>query len=689
MLAPVMERASEGSCRTDGRAVPLWTPAAVESTNLRAFCETLGRQGYGPLTSYSDLHAFSVADPAAFWSAAWDFCGVIAAERGERTFEKAEAIWNGRFFPDARLNFAANLLRRDDGTPALVFSGEAGERREVSWAQLRAEVGRVAEALRPVVGAGDRVAAWLPNIPETCELMLGAAALGGVFSSCSPDFGVNGVVDRFGQIRPRVLVAADGYRYGGKEFDCLDRLGEIASRLPSLERLVVVPFLNPDPDLSGVPGAVTWETFLGDRPAPATGAEPVFSQLPFDHPLYVLYSSGTTGVPKSIVHRAGGVLLKHLVEQRLNCDVRPGDRVFYFTTAGWMMWNWLMSALASEATLVLYDGAPDPVRLFDLVDAEGITLFGTSAGFLEATAKGGLSPRRTHRLGTLRTITSTGSPLSPEGFEYVYAEVKADVHLASISGGTDLCGCLVGGDPTAPVYAGEIQGPALGLDIDVLDEQGQPCPVGRQGELVCTNAFPSMPLGFWDDPDGGAEGGGDGAGEGDAADGPLHLSAGPRYRQAYFERFPGVWHQGDYARWTTNGGMVIAGRSDATLNPGGVRIGTAEIYRCLEGVPEVLEAIVIGQPFGGDTRIVLFVRLTGELTGELTQRIRDRIRGGASPRHVPARVVAVDDVPRTRSGKLTELAVRDVVCGRPVRNTEAIANPEALEQFRDRPELAS
>ena len=685
-----MEPGSGPNARTGMRDEPLWRPALPESANLRTFCETLERQGFGPFTSYSDLHAFSVGDPAAFWSAAWDFCAVIADSRGERVFEPAAEIFNGRFFPDARLNFAANLLRRDDDSPAVVFSGEAGERRELSWAQLQSDVRRVAGALGAGAGIrpGDRVAAWLPNIPETCELMLATAALGGVFSSCSPDFGVNGVVDRFGQIRPRVLVAVDGYRYGGKDFDCLGRLAAIARRLPGVERLVVVPFLDPDPDLGGVPGAVLWEDFLSTGTATAGGPASIFAPLPFDHPLYVLYSSGTTGVPKSIVHRAGGILLKHLVEHRLNCDVRPGDRVFYFTTAGWMMWNWLMSALASEATLVLYDGAPDPVRLFDLTDAEGITLFGTAAGFIEATAKRGLSPRRTHRLDTLRTITSTGSPLSPEGFEYVYSHVKPDLHLASISGGTDLCGCLVGGDPTSPVYAGEIQQPALGLDIDVFDENGSPCPPGLQGELVCTNAFPSMPLGFWGDPDGPAAG--DGAGDGGGVtDDPRRISAGPRYRGAYFERFGGVWHQGDFARWTANGGMVIAGRSDATLNPGGVRIGTAEIYRQLEGVPEVLEAIVIGQPWQGDTRIVLFVRLGGELTAELTQRIRDRIRRNASPRHVPTRVVAVDAVPRTRSGKLTELAVRDVVCGRPVRNTEAIANPEALEQFRDRPELAS
>ncbi|MDE0653329.1 MAG: acetoacetate--CoA ligase [bacterium] len=670
-----------------GRNGPLWSPASPEETNLRAFCMALEHAGHGTFADFTELHAFSVADPEAFWSAAWDFCEVIAETRGERIFEPGSGIFDGRFFPDARLNFAENLLRRPDDTPALIFSGESGDRRELSRAELLSDVARIAGALGSGVGIrpGDRVAAWLPNIPETCELMLATAALGGVFSSCSPDFGVDGVVDRFGQIRPRVLVAADGYRYGGKEFDCLERLGEIAARLDGLERIVVVPFLDPSPDLSGLPDAVSWEAFLAEGPSAGAGRLE-FLALPFDHPLYVLYSSGTTGVPKSIVHRAGGILLKHLAEHRLQCDVRPGDRVFYFTTAGWMMWNWLMSALASEATLVLYDGAPDPVRLFDLTDAEGITLFGTSAGFVEATAKRGLSPRRTHRLDSLQTITSTGSPLSPEGFEFIYAEVKSDVHLASISGGTDLCGCLVNGDPTAPVYAGEIQRPALGLDIDVFDSEGRPCPPDVQGELVCTNSFPSMPLGFWGDADGSAAASDGGA---ESPQGALGITAGPRFRRAYFERYPGVWHQGDFAHWTVNGGMVIAGRSDATLNPGGVRIGTAEIYRCLEGIPEVLEAIVIGQPWQADTRIVLFVRLRGELTDELTRRIRECIRTGASPRHVPARVVAVDAVPRTRSGKLTELAVRDVVCGRPVHNTEAIANPEVLEQFRDRPELAS
>ncbi len=690
---------------------PLWRPARPERSNLWGFREALAEHAGRPLPDYAALHGLSVAEPAAFWSFAWNYCGVIASAKGEIALRPAspDRLWDWRFFPDARLNFAENLLRRRDESTAIVFRSEDGRRREVSWAELAAEVSRVKAALDPLAGPGDRVAAWLPNVPETCMLMLGAAAGGRVFSSCSADFGARGVVDRFGQIRPKVLVGVDGYRYGGREFDCLGKLAEARELLPSVERLVVLPYLRERPDLTGLPGAQTWDEFLAEgdaAPSAEAHAEPDFPQLPFDHPLYVLYSSGTTGAPKSIVHKAGGLLLKHLVEHRLNCDVRPGDRVFYFTTAGWMMWNWLMSALASEATLVLYQGAPDPQKLFDLTDSEGVTLFGTAAGFVEALAKQGVSPRRTHRLHALRTITSTGSPLSPRGFRYVYEEIKADLHLASISGGTDLCGCLVMGDPTGAVYAGEIQRPALGLAIDVYDEHGRPCVPGQVGELVCSNAFPSMPLGFWGERGVGdlAKGGADadadagagavgGAGGADAgADAGTDADAEPsRYQQTYFERFPGAWHQGDFSHWSDNGGMVILGRSDATLNPGGVRIGTAEIYRPLEGIPEVREGLVIGQPRDGDVRIVLFVRLADgvdELSEELVARIKARIRREASPRHVPAIVLAVADLPRTRSGKLVELAVTDMVAGRAVRNTEAIANPEALEGFRNRAELS-
>ena len=613
---------------------------------------------------YASLHAWSVDDPEGFWAAVWDDLAVVG-NRGDRVMTTGTELFETRFFPDARLNVAENLLAHRGPEPALVFHSEDDSIiRVLSRDELRLTVGRLQAALvRAGVVEGDRVAAWLPNIPEAYALMLATAAIGATFSSTSPDFGVDGVVDRFSQVEPKVLFACDGYLYGGKVHDRLGALHEIRAALPGIERVVIVPFFG-DNSTGGVSDAVVLDDFLsGLEPQ-----EPVFAPLPFDHPWYVLFSSGTTGKPKCIVHRAGGVLLKHLTEHRLHCDVGPGDRVFYFTTAGWMMWNWLASGLASGATLVLYDGSPfhpDGNRLFDLADATGITLFGTSAKFIEALGKSGLRPIDTHDLATVRTIASTGSTLVPEGFETVHDAIKHDVHLASISGGTDLCGCLVAGDPTSPVHAGEIQRPALGLAIDVVDEIGNPVPPGVRGELVCRNAFPSMPLGFHDDP-------------GDR-----------RYRAAYFERIPGVWHQGDFAEWTESGGIVIHGRSDATLNPGGVRIGTAEIYRQVDKVPEVLEAIVIGQQLDGDTRVVLFVVLRDGvvLDDELTRRIKAEVRAGATPRHVPAVIGQVSEIPRTRSGKIVELAVRAAVHGDEVANTEALANPGALASFRDHPAL--
>ncbi len=640
---------------------PLWTPDPdrVAASRIAAFMSELGA------ADYPALHRLSVEDPTTFWRRAWAFCGVVG-DPGETAVVPGDRLRTTRFFPDARLNVAQTLLARDDDAPAMVFLGEAGDRRDVTWRDLHDLVARYQHLLRDAgVNPGDRVAAMMANTPDIFALMLAAAGLGAVFSSVSPDFGIDGVVDRFGQIEPAVLVASDGYHYGGRWFGCTEKLREVAQRIGSSRQVVVVPYAGEiegplDPAMVAGP-----EALAGADPGPVH-----FEQLPFDHPWYVLYSSGTTGKPKCIVHRAGGVLLKHLVEQQLHCDIRRDDRVFYFTTAGWMMWNWLASVLGSGATLVLYDGSPfhpGPARLFDLMDETRATLMGISAKFVDACAKEGLRPAETHDLGSLRTMCSTGSTLIPEGFEYVYRHVKADLHLASISGGTDLCGCLVAGDPTSPVRAGEIQRPGLGMDIQVLDDDGSPLGPGRQGELVCANSFPSMPLGFWDDP-------------GDE-----------RFDAAYFERFPGRWHQGDFAEWTDAGGMVIHGRSDATLNPGGVRIGTAEIYRQVDAVPEVLESLVIGQQWDGDTRVVLFVRLApgATLGDELRDAIRRRIRSGASPRHVPAVIVAVDDLPRTRSGKLTELAVRDVVHGRPVKNAEALANPEALELFRDLPELGS
>jgi acetoacetyl-CoA synthetase len=656
-------------------STPLWRPSPerAAATRLAAFTGWLRAERGIEASGYAALHRFSIDRPGAFWSAVWDFAGVVGARAeghgGEGAVDGDGTIAGTRFFPGAHLNFSANLLAAAGGAEgeldAIVFRGEDRVRRRLSWNELRAEAGRFAGALAADgILAGDRVAAWLPNLPEAVAGMLGAASLGAVWASCSPDFGVGGVLDRFGQIEPRVLLAADGYFYGGKRHDCLERLREIRRRLPSVERVVVVPYVSEElPDLSGIEGAVPWADWLDPHPPDLD-----FERLPFDHPLYVLFSSGTTGPPKCIVHRAGGILLKHLCELQLQVDIRPGDRVFYFSTLGWMMWNWLASALASRATILLYDGSPfhpGPEALWDYAAEEGMTLFGTSARYLDALRKAGYEPRVGRNLGALRTLCSTGSPLAPESFDFVYRAIKGDLHLASISGGTDICGCFVAGDPSGPVHRGEIQAPGLGMAVEIFDAGGRPRPAGEAGELVCTRPFPSAPLGFWNDP------------------------GGDRFRAAYFERFPGVWHHGDWTTRTEHGGYVIHGRSDATLNPGGVRIGTAEIYRQVDGIPEILESLAIGQESQGDVRVILFVRLRegAELDGGLRERLRRRIREHASPRHVPARIVAVADLPRTRSGKLVELAVRDVVHGRPVQNREALANPEALDLFRDLPEL--
>jgi acetoacetyl-CoA synthetase len=645
---------------------PLWRPdrARAEATHLARFLHHLGQP------DYAHLHRLSIERPELFWREVWDRCGLLG-DPGDVVFAAGEDMPSSRFFPDAHLNVAENLLDGWEGDePAIIAHDETGARRELSGRDLRRHVAALAAALRDAgVVPGDRVAAWLPNGPEAVITMLAAAAIGATYSSCSPDFGAVGVLDRFGQIEPVVLVAADGYHYNGQPIDCLERLREIRAALPTVRTTIVVPVLSSRPAIDGIEGAELWPDVLGRH----DGATLALARLPFDHPWYVLYSSGTTGPPKCIVHRAGGVLLKHVAEHQLQCDVQRGDRVLYFTTTGWMMWNWLVSVLASGATVVLYDGspfAPGPDRLFDLVDEEGISLLGVSAKYLDALAKAGRHPDHTHGLASLRTICSTGSPLAPEGFRFVYERIKADVHLASISGGTDLCGCLVAGDPTGPVYAGEIQRPALGMAIDVWSDQGRTVPAGEgAGELVCTRPFPSMPLGFW-------------------GDGRLG-TPGPRYRSAYFERFPGVWCQGDFASWTEDGGVVIHGRSDATLNPGGVRIGTADLYRVVELDPDVAEALVFGQQHDGDVRIVLTLRLQPGVTMDdaLVARLRAAIRRELSPRHVPAVILAVDDLPRTRSGKLVELAVADAVNGRPVRNREAIANPEAIDAIAERPEL--
>jgi acetoacetyl-CoA synthetase len=640
---------------------PLWTPGPerADATQLSDFRRRVERQWDVVLPGYEALHDWSITYPDRFWSAVWDDAGV-AGERGDVAVEPADELWRTRWFPEARVSYAEHLLTRDDDGAAVIAVGEEGASRVISWRELRNLVARIQRALRDDgVGPGDRVAACLPNIPECLALMIAASGLGAVFSSCSPDFGATAVLDRFGQISPTVLVGIDGYRYDGVDHDCVARLREMRGQLPSVRRVPIVQLDPSDWRGDDVAGAIPFTEWLGSE----NDATLELRRLSFDHPLYVLYSSGTTGVPKCIVHRAGGILLKHAVEHRLHCDIARDDRVVYFTTTGWMMWNWLASVLGCGATVVLYDGSPmarDGRVLWDVAAEHALTLFGTSAKFLDASRRRPIRPANTHDLGTLRTITSTGSPLAPESFEYVYRDVKADVHLASISGGTDLCGCLVAGDPTGPVWSGEIQRPGLGMAIAVFDEHGKALGPGERGELVCTAPFPSMPLGFWGDDD------------------------GRRLRATYFDRFAGAWHQGDFAEQTEHGGVVIHGRSDATLNPGGVRLGTAELYRAAESVEGVTESLAIAQEWDGDTRVVLFVVLEDgrELTDQLVATIKARVREQTSPRHVPARVVAVADIPRTRSGKLAELTVRDIVHGRDATNREALANPESLDEYR-------
>ncbi|MEM7274042.1 MAG: acetoacetate--CoA ligase [Actinomycetota bacterium] len=657
----------------DPRPAPLWRPS--DARRRASQIDRFRVANVPEATDTDGLWRWSVDAPGPFWRALWSWSGIVG-DPGGRDVEDGAAFQDTRFLPDATLNLAENLLTERPGAadPAIVAVTEGtdpGDAVEVTWDELRRQVAATAAALEAFgIEPGDRIAAWMPHRTETIVLFLAAASIGAVFTSTSADFGVDGVVDRFGQTEPKVLLAADGYHYGGRAFPLLDRLGEIVAALPTIERVLVVGALDPVPDLEPVREAagprpvLRWDDVIDAN----RGAELRFRPLPADHPIYILYSSGTTGKPKCIVHRAGGVLLKHLAEQRLHCDIGPGDRVFFFTTCGWMMWNWLVSCLGAGATIVLYDGNPahpGPAALFELAERWSVTLFGVSAKFIDSVMKSGYRPADHHDLSSIRTVCSTGSPLSHEGFAWVYDAVAPDVHLASISGGTDLCGCLVLGDPTRPVHAGEIQAKALGLDIAVFDTEGRPVPAGIKGDLVCRNPFPSMPLRFWGD-------------DGDR-----------RYRAAYFETYPDVWAHGDYASWTDNGGMIIHGRSDATLNASGVRIGTAEIYRVVEQLPEVIESIAVGQEWDGDTRIVLFVRTSAgvALDDELQADIRRELRAKCSPRHVPGVIAAVDDIPRTRSGKIVELAVTETIHGRPVANIEALANPEALDHFADRPEL--
>jgi len=645
---------------------PLWRPSPerIKQANLTAFIAALKEEwGFEP-ADYSALHRWSIAEKEKFWRSVWSFSGIIAETQGQLAVIDDDKMPGAHWFPEARLNFAENLLRRRDDGPALIFQGEDQVRREMSRGELYDLVSRIAQGLEAEgVSAGDRVVGCLPNIPEAVAAMLAASSLGAIWSSCSPDFGTGGILDRFGQIEPVVMFIADEYYYNGKQIETVSKARKAVASLPTLRREVVLSYTGGPVDASPLPHGKSLDDFI----APYAARDIPFRQLPFDHPLYILFSSGTTGAPKCIIHGQGGTLLQHMKEQILAADVKPDDREFYFTTLGWMMWNWLVSGLAAEATLLLYDGSPfypDGNAMFDFAQSTAMTQFGTSAKFIDAVKNAGLEPAKTHDLSALRAMMSTGSPLVAESYDFVYENIKSDLCLSSISGGTDIVSCFVTGNPTGPVWRGEIQALALGMDVQVFDDDGNSV-IGEKGELVCATPFPPTPVGFWNDP-------------GDA-----------KYRAAYFERFPNIWCHGDYAEITERGGVVIYGRSDAVLNPGGVRIGTAEIYRQVEQMDEVEEGLAIGQEWDGDARAVLFVRLKDGVTldDDLSAGIRSRIFKNCSPRHVPARIVQVADIPRTKSGKIVELAVRDIVHGREVKNIEALANPEALEFFRDCAEL--
>ena len=641
---------------------PLWQPSKdiIENANLTEFISQVG-QKFPPVTDFNSLYRWSIESSDLFWSHFWDYSHIVSSHSWDSVLTDSGAMPGASWFKGARLNFAENLLRYQDDKSAIVSVAEGKEERTLTYTQLYSEVSRCTVFLKNLgISKGDRVAGYMANNIEAVVGMLATASIGAIWSSCSPDFGVKGVLERFAQIEPKVLFAVDGYQYGGKRHNILDRVESVVRSIPSIEKVVIVPFLEESPSISSIDRSILYTE------ATKATAELKFAQLPFDHPLYILYSSGTTGKPKCIVHGAGGTLIQHLKEHLLHTDIKRDDVLFFFTTCGWMMWNWLISGISSGCTIVLYDGSPfypDKNSMWKMAEKQGITVFGTSARFLAACAKSGLVPKNNSNLSALRTILSTGSPLVSEGFDYVYQNISRDIMLSSISGGTDIISCFVLGNPLRPVYKGEIQCRGLGMAVDVYDD-GKPVQ-GTRGELVCTKPFPSMPLGFWNESD--------------------HT----RYHEAYFERFEGIWSQGDFAEITDNDGIIIYGRSDAVLNPGGVRIGTAEIYRQVEKVDEVLESMCIAQRWDGDVRIVLFVVLKQGiyLTDKLIFTIRTTILENTTYRHVPEKIIAVPDLPRTLSGKITEIAVRNIVHGDSVKNTEALANPETLEYFRDLKEL--
>ena len=636
----------------------LWSPTheTVRNSLLSQFTNEVADQGAGSFDDYDALHQWSVENPADFWAAYWDFAELKASQKGDIAVKDLDRFPGASWFPEAKLNYAENLLSTRSSKTAFVSILENGERKSISYEELYLETNNLQSFLRAHISIGDRVAGWLPNTIETAVAMLATSSLGGVWSSCSPDFGIEGALDRFGQIEPKVLFACDGYFYAGKTIDIKEKVRSVVEQVKSIELIVWVSVLE------DTQAAQSKETNWGHWPSALSPAIN-FEQLAFDHPLYIMYSSGTTGKPKCIVHGQGGTLIQHKKEHQLHLDLRADDNLFFFTTCGWMMWNWLVSALATGCTITLYDGSPfhpKPDVLFDLIDQESITVFGVSAKFLSNAQKEMVSPVESHQLNSLRCLISTGSPLTEEGFEYVYQKIKQEVHLVSMTGGTDLISCFILGNPNLPVYSGELQSPGLGMAVDIWDDNGNPIKEDK-GELVCTVPFPSCPIGFWNDPDNNS------------------------FLDAYFRRFPNIWVHGDFGEITANGGYIIHGRSDAVLNPGGVRIGTAEIYRQVEVFDEVVDSVCIGQSWDGDVRVVLFVvmREGVQLSGDLIDQIKLRIRNHASPRHVPAKVIAVADIPRTMSGKIAELAVRDKVHGREVKNTSALANPESLSLFEN------
>jgi acetoacetyl-CoA synthetase len=644
----------------------LWQPSEqrIKASNLHRFMNVINDRFGQDFMGYEDLYRWSIENIPDFWATLWDFAGIIASAPYEQVIDNLHKMPGASWFTGARLNFAENLLRYRDDRLALVFKGETQAPVYLTHAELYRQVARLAKSLKQAgVQSGDRLVGFMPNMPQTIIAMLAATSMGAVWSSCSPDFGIKGVLDRFGQIRPKVLFTANGYSFKGKQLDSLERIGTILKQLPSIEKVVVVPYTQADPDIGGVVHAVMFDDFI----APETDLDIEFEQLPFNHPLYIMYSSGTTGLPKCMVQSAGGILIHHLKELMLHTDLKRDDRIFYFTTCGWMMWNWLTSSLAVGATVVLFDGNPfhpHPGALWELAQNERVTVFGTSAGYIAALQSAGVKPGSLYDLAPLRTLLSTGSPLSIEGFDFIYSDVKSDLQLASISGGTDLNGCFALGNPIGSVYAGELQCRGLAMKVEAYDENGRPV-INRQGELVCSKPFPSMPIYFWDDPD------------------------GTKYHSAYFDVYPNVWRHGDFILVNDHGGVIIYGRSDATLNPGGVRIGTAEIYRLVEQVEEVEDSVVVGQNWNNDVRVVLFVKLAQgcQLTDDIRNKILRTIRENASPRHVPRKIISVPAIPYTLNMKKVELAVKKMIEGQPVLNRDALSNPDVLDFYKNLKEL--